>query len=375
MPGLTNPLLRRLALCALALACACQRAKLQQVLPPGARVDVLPQVSRAQLDALFIVDNADQITPHQQKVASSFGRFLGYLDKNQIDYHIGLVSTDVTAGHAGQYVGGGSKSYFASGDSNLAADLPAAVLSLGEKGSAVEATLQQADLSLRQPPLGFLRDGASLFLVAVTDDDDSWSAPAPDADPAIGDLYYYRAFKQAKGAGNDGLVTFSAIAGDVPGHCANPSPGCGCSISDPQNPQNTFIATSAVRLQALTAKMGGVFHSLCDPSFDAVFDQLGATAAGLKHNFRLAQVPDLRTLVVTVLAPCDARPDALASCAQQMSLCQDQSPAIACTPHQTAPGVDGWSYDAGTNSIVFTGAAIPPRGSLVEAQYQEAGKP
>ena len=342
-------------------------------MPPGARVDVLPQVARAQLDALFIVDNADQITPHQQKVSNSFGRFLTYLDRNQIDYHIGLVSTDVTPAHAAQFMGGGSKHYFASGDQGVATDLPAAVLGLGAKGSAVEATLQQADLSLKQAPSGFLRDAASLFLVAVTDDDDPWSPPAPDADPAVGDLYYYRAFKQAKGAGNDGLVTFSAIAGDVPGHCATPSPGCGCSLPDPQNPQNTFIATSAVRLQALTAKMGGVFHSLCDPSFDAVFEELGATAAGLKHNFRLAQVPNLSTLVVTVLAPCDARADALASCAQQTNLCGDRNPAISCTPHPAAPGVDGWSYDAGTNSLVFTGAAIPPRGSLVEAQYLEAG--
>lgn len=365
----------RFSLCALLLACACQRTKLQQVLPPGERVDVLPQVALAQLDALFIVDNADQIAPHQAKVAASFGRFLAYLDKNQIDYHIGIVPTDVTPGNAARYSGGGGKHYFAAGDANLSTDLPAAVLALGDKGSAVEATLQQADLSLRQAPAGFLRTGASLFLVAVTDDDDSWSPPAADSDPSVGDLYYYRAFKQAKGAGNDGLVTFSAIAGDAPGRCRNQVPGCGCSIPDPTNPQNTFIATSAVRLQALTVKMGGVFHSLCDPSFDAVFDQLGASAAGLKHNFRLAKVPDLTTLVVTVLAPCDVRPDALAACAQTTNLCGDTPPDIACTPKAAAPGVDGFLYDPGTNSLVFTGAAIPPRGSVVEAQYMERGTP
>lgn len=336
--------------CALA-ALSCQRARLQRVLPEGVRIDVLPQSSRAQLDTLFVVDNADHIKPHQQKVAQSFSRFLGYLDQNQIDYHIGLVSTDVSNQPA-TYLGGGGKRYFAAGDSDLAQGVAAAVLSLGEKGSPVEAALQQIDLSLRQPPAGFLRPGAALFVVAVTDDDDPWS-PGED-------LYYYRAIKQSKGAGNDGLVTFSAIAGDVPG---------GCTIRDPQNPASSFVADPAARLKGLALQTGGVFHSLCDPSFDAVFDQLGATAAGLRRNFRLAKVPDLSTLVVTVRDPCDVKPAALAACAQQGNECGEPTPAIVCTPQQG--GADGWSFDAPTNSLVFSGASLPPRGALVEAQYKE----
>ncbi len=342
----------RLLACACALAVlSCQREKLQRVLPEGVRVDLLPQSSRAQLDTLFVVDNADHIQPHQQKVAQSFSRFLTYLDQNQIDYHIGLVSTDVTNQPA-QYLGGGSKRYFAAGDTDVAQGVAAAVLGLGDKGSPVEAALQQLELSLRQPPVGFLRPGAALFLVAVTDDDDPWS-PGED-------LFYYRAIKQAKGAGNDGLVTFSAIAGDVPN---------GCTLRDPQNPANSFVADPAARLKGLALQTGGVFHSLCDPSFDAVFDQLGATAAGLKRAFRLAKVPDLATLVVSVRAPCNVQPAALAACVQKSDECGEPTAAIVCTPRQAA--VDGWSYDAATNSLLFAGASLPPRGSLVEAQYKE----
>jgi hypothetical protein len=344
-------MLRALLLCCAVAALSCQRAKLQRVLPEGVRVDLLPQSARAQLDTLFVVDNADHITPHQQKVAQSFSRFLAYLDQNQIDYHIGLVSTDV-ANQPAQYLGGGDKHYFASGDGNVAQGVAAAVLGLGDKGSPVEAALQQLDLSLRQPPAGFLRSGAALFLVAVTDDDDPWS-PGED-------LYYYRAIKQAKGAGNDGLVTFSAIAGDVPN---------GCTIRDPQNPANSFVADPAARLQGLALQTGGVFHSLCDPSFDAVFDQLGATAAGLKRAFRLAKVPDLTTLVVSVRAPCGTGTAALAACAQKSDECGEPTPAIVCTPRQGT--ADGWSYDAPTNSLLFAGASLPPRGSLIEAQYKE----
>jgi hypothetical protein len=339
--------------CAFA-ALSCQRTRLTRVLPPDVRIDVFPQVARAQLDTLFVVDNADHIGPHQQKVADSFHRFLAYLDQNQIDYHIGLVSTDV-ASQPGLYQGGGDKHYFAAGDSNVAQAVAQAVLALGDKGSPVEAALQQLDLSLRGPPPGFLRAGAALFLVAVTDDDDPYS-PGED-------LYYYRVFKQSKGAGNDGLVSFSAIAGEPPN---------GCTIADPRNPSNSFVAEPAVRLKGLTQQTGGVFHSLCDPSFDAVFDQLGATAAGLRRNFRLAKVPDLSTLVVSVRAPCDARQGALAACTQISDECKESAPALVCTPRKAA--TDGWSYDAATNSLVFAGAAVAPRGSLVEAQYKEAGK-
>jgi hypothetical protein len=37
--------------------------------------------------------------------------------------------------------------------------------------------------------------------------------------------------------------------------------------------------------------------------------------------------------------------------------------------------VDGWTFDESTLSIVFSGAALPPRASQVEVQYQEKVTP
>ena len=48
----------------------------------------------------------------------------------------------------------------------------------------------------------------ALFVMLVTDNNDPWS-PGED-------LYYYRALKQSKGAGNDSLVRLSAVAGPPP---------------------------------------------------------------------------------------------------------------------------------------------------------------
>jgi hypothetical protein len=328
----------------LVLSVACQRNQVHRVIPPDQRIDVFPQVDRAQLDALFVIDNSRYMAGVQKRVADSFHRFVDYLALNQIDWHVGLLTSDVSAS-PGQYQGGG-KLYFTSSD-----NVSQAVIALGTGGSAISAVLQQADLGLRGPPQGFLRDGAALFIVVVTDNDDPWS-PGED-------LYYYRAFKQSKGPGNDGLVRMSVLAG---------APPSGCKIVDPANPANTFVAPASVRLATLAQEMGGELHDLCDPDFDAVFNQLGATAAGLKHNFRLTSAPDPATLQVTVHAPCDVERAALSACAQLSDECGENPPALVCTPRQAAQ--DGYVYDAATLSLVFSGAAVPPRGSVVQAQYK-----
>ncbi len=348
----TSPLANLAIACALALS-GCSQPKLGRIVPADHRIDVFPQSASAQLDAIFVIDNAKFMGPHEQKVADSFHRFLDYLSKNQIDFHIGLLTTDVAAS-PGAFQAGGDKHYFAAGDSNLASSLPAAVLALGDKGSTVSPTFQQLDLALRNPPAGFLRPAASLFLVSVNNDNDPWSKGD--------DLYYFRTFKQSKGAGNDALVTYSALAGDVPG---------GCSIPDPNTPGQSFVASAAPRLKDFSARMGGLFHSVCDPSFDAVFDELSATAAGLKRIFRLAQVPgDPAALAVDVRAPCNANRAALAFCTQISDECTGAEPALVCTPKA---GEGGFTFDAATNSVLFAATAVPPRGSLVEVEYKPAG--
>jgi len=331
---------------ALLAQAGCQKNRLTQVLPPGARVDVFPQSTQAQLDAVFVVDDSRYMAVHQARVAASFGSFLAWLDNNQIDYHLGLLSSDAQAS-AGVYLGGGSDHYFSGSE---AQQLPAAVTALGGNGSAISAVLEQMDLALKGPPAGFLRAGASLFLVIVTDDNDPWS-PAPD-------LYYYRSFKSAKGPGDTGIVTLSVLAGDVPD---------GCSIPDPDNPSQSFFAAAAPRLINLATEMGGTFHSLCDPDFNAVFDALGAQASGLKRVFHLTAAADPATIQVSIRATCDTLPAALTFCTTTVNDCGDADPAIVCTPPNSA--TSGWTFDPGTDSIVFAQAALPPRGAEIDVTY------
>jgi peptidoglycan hydrolase-like protein with peptidoglycan-binding domain len=338
---------------------ACQKNQVVKVLPAGQRIDLFPQAARAQLDALFVVDNSRYMGVHQARVAASFGRFQAWLDQNQIDAQVGLLSSDVYAS-PGAFLGGGGNHFF-SGAGPLAGlgALPGAVLALGGKGSAVSAVLEQLDLALAAPPAGFLRPSAALFLVVVTDNDDPWSPGA--------DAFYVRRFKAAKGLGNDGVVTLSVVAGDLPK---------GCSIPDPQTPGQSFFAEPAARLRSLAASLGGRSWSLCAPDFDAVFDELGATAAGLQRAFRLDQQPDPATIEVTVRAACDTRPAALALCASLEDQCASSAPWLLCTPRMASagpPAVAGATYDPATRSILFPAAAPPPRGSEVLVSYQPLG--
>lgn len=90
---------------------------------------------------------------------------------------------------------------------------------VGTGGSGLETGIRAAALALGRDTnrttgqwmpsptenTGFLRPDASLFIIFVSDEDDS----------SFGEVtYFYRAFETLKGAGNEGVVSVSAIVGD-----------------------------------------------------------------------------------------------------------------------------------------------------------------
>lgn len=84
------------------------------------------------------------------------------------------------------------------------------------------------------------------------------------------------------------------------------------------------------------ALTGGMDVSICEPDWSTAFAGIaGLSSRGTRDRFPLTATPVLSSLVVEV----DGRVDA------------------------------GWSYDAGSNSIVFAEAEIPEAGSVVTASY------
>ncbi len=334
------------ALCAVLVLSGCPQEKIGSIPPPGARADTFAQINVSKIDVLWVVDNANLIKPYQQKAADAFATFFDFLQKNKLDFHIAVVSTDLKAD---QGAFRGDPTIITPDTPDGAQKFQATITSLGDQGSPFEAGLQNADLALRRNAKDFLRADASLFIVFLVDDDDLWS---------VGDTkYYYRSFKYAKGAGNDGLVLASAIVGDK---------DVGCTVGD-------FRADPGGKYIDIANMTGGLFGSICQADYADLFKKLGAAAIGLHRNFPLSKTPqpplDANSFSVVIHYPCNTDPAIAGNCPGGIEQNNCAAGAdITCTEKQSA---DTWTYQPDTNSITFTAAATPGKGATVEVTYQE----
>lgn len=99
----------------LAAVCACQTSQGEQYYP--ARV-------RSKLDILFVVSNAPGMAAKQQALAESYAFLTSNLDSSDLDYHLGVISTDVgswTAADTPFATSAGSCDSFAGDDGRLQA--------------------------------------------------------------------------------------------------------------------------------------------------------------------------------------------------------------------------------------------------------------
>ena len=355
----------------------CNKERLTKVLPPDVRVDTYMQQSASQVDVLWVVDNSGSMAPRQENLAKNFQSFIDLFSKGSIDFRIGVTTTDIFK-QPGQLRG--SPRVLTPSTPSLASAF-ANNSKVGIQGSPYEAGLQSAQLVLENYqrlnadqvsaqeackvscPNGsnntqcrancetnngieFLRPGAYLYLIFVSDEDDESSQDV---------RAFWRSFETAKGIGNDGTVTTAAIVGSSPN-------GCG--------------ATPGARYQAMSTLTGGDVGNICDADFAKTLKKLATSAVGLKRKFALAKPPNLETLEVRVKYPCNAAEEAIAHCASvDRADCADQpvdSLNLVCTPPQGGP--DGWTYEKDKQSVYFAGDSVPGLQTQVELQYYEEGK-
>ncbi len=397
---------------ALLCAAACSSPHLYATPPPGTMIDSFQQQSVPKTDILWIVGNHGSMASEQAALAASFPKFFGHLQESNLDYRIGVTTSDIF-GTAGRLVGSPVVIVGNSSDPNVP-DTPnpqAAFQSnimVGTNGSPRDESLEAASMALNILQQGaqiaeqnnqsvlFLRPDAALFLIFVGDGPD-YSPNQPN--------YYWRVYLQAKGIGNNSLVQVSAIAGDLPGGCCPLNccpPGCAdqtCCISTSAAPEwclgtgccvNTinescFPADPGLRYYEVVELAGGIFGSICSSTFDQQLDNLGLQALGLQHKFYLSQTPEVSTIAVEVDYPCStADPGALLCTGNQVvSTCPSgigsdcdggcSDPDLACDPPQSS--TNGWSYEQSDNAIVFNGDDIPALGSVVKVTYTIGGGP
>jgi len=181
------------------------------------------------VDVLFVIDNSGSMESEQANLATNFPKLATKLDLAGFSYRVGVVSTDVGAGHYGlpsceTALGDGGKLQHApqlagctppkdpwieriDGVANVP-DVAAAfscIAQLGIGGCGFEQPLEAARRAL-DPKLmvnpGFLRDDAALAVIYITDEDDCSAANPSLFDPSqqglhssLGPLSSFRCFE------------------------------------------------------------------------------------------------------------------------------------------------------------------------------------
>ena len=247
------------------------------------KTDVIVQVTKPEVDVLWVLDDSCSMIEEQLKLADNFETFINFFLGSGLDWHIGLVSTDTEdVGKSGKLQGAGGYR-FLDATTALPIDVFRQMTQLGTGGAYTEKGLLAANLALTMPTAqiqqanrGFYRDEAALHIVAISDEDDQ-SAPLINRNEFI---TFLRDLKEDE----DTPVTFSSIVGPVNG----------CSSSDGD-------AVAGTNYIAVTTAVGGLFRSICEDEWAEMLEELGLQAAGLRREYFLSEVPVPGSLEVWVV--------------------------------------------------------------------------
>jgi hypothetical protein len=402
--------------------------------------DVFQQVPVRKVDILWVVDSSSSMAPKQARLAANFSGFINQLvtANPPIDFHIGVVTTDTDdlnrrgtlmtwslAGTTDDYIactpGGGTVTCNTGGNPSTAVTAFTQITqAVGISGSPQERGLYAAYLALTNPLNvttqavdRFIRNDAALYVVVVSDEDDSSCNPLTrqavcTADPGChcapenalqgtgswGSVAYFtRFFETYKGFGNADSVGVAAIVAvdpdsGVPSQFGDPSPHVGCCKSadggacpsSGVNDGGYEIAYYGSRYVAVAAATGGVTVNICQTDFSGALSSLGYAASGLRRQFRLTRGPDLKADggvaegVVAYVSPSTAANCLVdANCPTVGDVCRNQRCAHR-FPVNTALTTNGADYvkcdTAGLrNMINFDGLSVPEPLSTVEVCY------
>jgi len=249
----------------------------------------------------------------QNTLAANFSSFVSIIQSQNVDYQIGVVSTDVGDNGALQ----GSIPIITPATPDPAQEF-AANVNLGTHGSGWEKGMDSAWLALQPGILasgglnaGFLRPLAGLRIIFVSDENDSSNSLS--GVPAY--VSFYQGLK-----GDPAMVVTSDITGGVTG-CQGRG-GYASLGSD-------YIAA--------TNLTGGISASICDSNWSGIMNNLAWMSVSLSDSFGLMEPNPIPNTIVVYL-----------------------DGVIVNT---------GWVYDAFNNAIIFDVDHIPPDQTQVDIEY------
>jgi len=262
------------------------------------------------VDILWVIDDSMSMYEEQEQLSIHSASFIGFLTTVSVDFNLGVVTTDMDSDQAGT-LHGEVLSSETSGLVDAFADLVTGSVDGSRDEQGFEAALDGNDQALNPD---FVRQDADLELIFFSDEDDHSGMKAGDF------------IDELKAQRPDTKVSVNSIVGDLPEGCA--------SILAAADPGEKYVEAQEAT--------DGLRESICSYDYDAMLSRVAQHVLGLNVRFALLKIPDLDTVEAKVDGIIIHRRDR-----------------------------HGWWYDAGDNSIIFDGYAVPPPGSAIVISYFE----
>jgi hypothetical protein len=236
------------------------------IVPPVDNVhqqDRIVQVTTPTVDVLWTIDNSGSMGNEQDELAQNFPLFIDYFIGSGLDYHIGVVSTDIDRASGNGNDGNlrtiaGQK--FIDPDTLQPDILFASMAQMGTNGSGTEkglgASYKALEMKRDTYNAGFYRDEASVHTVIISDERDQTPGSL------ITQPEYVDWYDSLKDDNDD--RTFSCVV----------------TMSGPDRGTAYLNTTSAI---------GGISWDITDEDWSEVLERLGIQASGLNWEYFLSQ--------------------------------------------------------------------------------------
>ncbi len=261
------------------------------------------------LDILWIIDNSGSMSEEQAALGANFDAFIQDFITKDVDFKMGITTTDTTAGKDGLMVTGSDTKL----TSAKAAQDPARFLSdfnnlvkVGISGSGNEKGLQASEAFMTRYAASFIRPEAYLAVVILSDEEDQ-SPKTP--------IQYADVLKSYKASA--GLVKVYSIVDKT--------------LS---NTGASGISTGFQRYADMSNATAGVVADIRD-DFHQVLTEMGDSIINLLDSFALASAALPGSIEVFV----------------------------------DGQEVSNFTYDSASRSIKFDNGYLPPVGSEVKVKY------
>lgn len=296
------------------------------------------------IDVLFVVDNSGSMSSSQTALANNFPSFINYFNSKGYDYRIAVTTSDAFYGD--QFVTttcslcNVNQTKFKSGTDpkiyvleSTTPNIEAAFaqnIYVGISGSGDERAFSSFKAALNSPlNVGFHRPSAFLSVIIVSDEEDfsnnGITRNESYTQPTLHSIASYKAFLESF-TGGQSSTDFHVSTISVLDSACRDSLGAGRKIG--------------TRYMELADATGGSKNSICS-TFDSVLNNISThIAEQIKAQFFLTRTPiltSIRVIIEGILIPQDA--------------------------------INGWSYDAATNSVSVHGTYTPAAGASVTINF------